>query len=645
MQLPDPDLSLSPLTGWTRQHWLVFADAQLLAVRPYAMEDHALINLPGRTARSGYWSDGLEGFARTFLLASFRVAGERGSDPHGYLESYRRGLVAGVRGGWPPMTPRSQPQVEAASIAIGLYLTKEWLWETLSEAEQAAVARWLFGSNDGPANDNNWVLFQVVVAEFLAGVGYDYNPEHLQHGFRRLEDWYVGGGWYRDGDGDYFDYYCAWAMHLYPVLWLRMAEARDPERVARLRPVFGARLAEFLPDHAGFFGSSGSPVYQGRSLIYRYAAVAPFFAAALLGLDAEDAPADSGLRPGQIRRIASGAARFFVDHGAYRTGLPTMGWFHEFQPMTQDYSGPASPFWSSKAFVGLLLPTEHPVWTAVEEPMPVERADRRRIATGPNFLLASTADDGVARVLNHGSDKYYGPALNDDPAYSRLAYSSHTAPLYHPAGPLDNHVAVLDEYGTASRRLRIHRLPARAGSLASYYRPVWGMQDPEESPWRISTVTATTGGYEVRLHLVEYSGPEVPGEGMAVLVREGGYPLADHQPESIRIEERAESASVSTGSLHSVSSLHSVIWRLWGYESVAVSHAVGVSPLAMHSAVPLVEGHFTGRRTVFASLVYLGGAAPRTAPGEVRCVDHGDRVWLSVTLGDGTMLEAELLAS
>ena len=29
-----------------------------------------------------------------------------------------------------------------------------------------------------------------------------------------------------------------------------------------------------------------------------------------------------------------------------------MGWHREFEPVTQMYSGPASPYWASKAFLG-----------------------------------------------------------------------------------------------------------------------------------------------------------------------------------------------------------------------------------------------------------------------------------------------------
>ena len=86
------DPRLSPYTGWTRAHWEATADRMLLAVRPYASPGNALVSLPGPASRSGAWSDGLEGFARTFLLAAFRLAGDGGRDPHGLAGWYAAGL-------------------------------------------------------------------------------------------------------------------------------------------------------------------------------------------------------------------------------------------------------------------------------------------------------------------------------------------------------------------------------------------------------------------------------------------------------------------------------------------------------------------------------------------------------------------------
>lgn len=623
--MPALDFDLSPITGWTREHWVAFADQQLLAVRPYFSAHKALIGLGGRPSSSGVLSDGMEGFARTFLMAALRVAGEKGSDPFGHMGFYREGLLEGTRTdspeAWLPITDRSQPMVEAASMVLGLQLTKPWLWDTLNNDQQLQVAAWLQGSSRSTCVDNNWVLFQLMIAEFLAGAGFEHNEAQIEHGLKRLEDWYAGDGWYRDGDndgsGDFFDYYCGWAMHLYPILWAEFASGRHPEADDRLE-VYRTRLAAFNEDHLRFFGSNGAPVFQGRSLIYRYAAVAPLF----LG----EAICATSLSPGQTRRIASGAAKYFLDGGAYDGGLPSLGWLGPFEPMTQGYSGPASPYWTSKAFVGLLLPADHPVWTAVEEPSPVDSADSVGRAEAPNYLLHSTASDGIARLLNHGSDKYYAPGA-DDPLYRRLAYSSHTAPLFT-EHPVDNHFAILNGSGTPSRRARIHRLKALRQQAASWHAPVWNrLDDPADSPWRIATGTAATGGYELRVHVVAAQA------GSGLTVRDGGYALADAVPVAER--DRALSAE----------GLHTAIWPLRGYSGSGIFRAEEVSPFGRHAACSYLEGRLSGERSCFASLVYLGGEPPALVPAAVEPFtdfdlhDDGTRVSARLTLGSGQVLE------
>lgn len=78
-ELPADDHDISPRTGYTRAHWEAVADGLLTAAWRWATPGSALLHLPGRPSRSGVRSDGLEGYARTFLAAAFRVAGDRKS--------------------------------------------------------------------------------------------------------------------------------------------------------------------------------------------------------------------------------------------------------------------------------------------------------------------------------------------------------------------------------------------------------------------------------------------------------------------------------------------------------------------------------------------------------------------------------------
>jgi hypothetical protein len=86
----------SSAAGWARQEWVQLADRMLAAVRPFASPGHARITLPGAEGGYGRAVDGLEGFARTFLLAGFRIAGERGTGLDELADWYAAGIAAGT---------------------------------------------------------------------------------------------------------------------------------------------------------------------------------------------------------------------------------------------------------------------------------------------------------------------------------------------------------------------------------------------------------------------------------------------------------------------------------------------------------------------------------------------------------------------
>ncbi|GAA2045395.1 DUF2264 domain-containing protein [Streptomyces cheonanensis] len=494
--LPDEDRALSPHTGWTRAHWEAVADGLLHAVAPYATGGRALYHLPGGPpSGSGPRSDGLEGYARTFLLAAFRVAGAGGADPQGFLERYAAGLDAGTRtpGGagpedWPLITDRSQPLVEAASIALALRLTRPWLWDRLPGAVRERAVRWLSDALTAQAWECNWELFPVTVGGFLAETGEAGETRAaaeaaIARGLDRIEPWYRGAGWYSDGPARHFDYYNGWAMHLYPVLhaW----QSGDPAALER----YGDRLAVHLADYARLFGGDGAPLHQGRSLTYRMATTAPLWLGALTGR--------TPLAPGVTRRLASGALRYFLDRGAVGPeGLLSLGWHGPYRGVLQRYSGPASPYWASKAFTGLLLPAEHPVWTATEEPGPAERADAVTALPVPGWLLQSTASDGVVRLHNHGSED-----ARYDPHYTRSGYSTVTGPTPVDAGPAaDNHFGPLLD-GSWAARSAIEPLGAGDGWIASAH---------DAGGQRVVSVVLAHGAAEVRIHLMIDSAPGTP---------------------------------------------------------------------------------------------------------------------------------------
>lgn len=507
-ELPAEDRELSPNTGYTRAHWEALADGLLRAAWRWATPHGALLDLPGRPSASGVRSDGLEGYARTFLAAAFRVAGDGGKDPYGWLERYADGLAAGTRTpgrddaeSWPIIRDvhvHGQPMVESASVALGLRLTRPWLWDRLDSAVQDRAEAWLRGALRHVPAPNNWYLFPFTVAGFLESVG--RGDEETARVRRRatdfLEGWYRGQGWYADGDGRAFDHYNGWALHLYPVLDAHLADSSDGAAL------HGDRLRAHLEGFSLLFGADGAPVHFGRSLTYRFAAASAVGLGAVTG--------HTPLAPGTSRRLLSGSLRYFLDRGAVGgDGLLSLGWHGPHAPTLQAYSGPASPYWASKAFVCLLAPQTHPLWTATEEAAPSEGPDRVLALSAPGLLVQSTRADGIVRLHNHGSD-HVGPdeaeaAVDDDPLYGRQAYSTRTGPTARGNTP-DNHLAVVVA-GIRSVRRRIHPLGAGHGDgwgwAASWHRPVFAGGLPAVPGLRVESVTVVRGCHELRVHRVQ----------------------------------------------------------------------------------------------------------------------------------------------
>ncbi|WP_410641107.1 DUF2264 domain-containing protein [Amycolatopsis sp. lyj-346] len=634
------DRRLSPYTGWTRGHWAAYADRLLAAAGRYRSPAGARIDLPGPASRNGRASDGLEGFARTFLIAGFRVAGEGGADPGGFLEHYARGLAAGTDPASPEAWPRpdelGQSKVEAASIALVLQLTRPWLWNRLEDAVRERVVAWLATVIGQPYPPINWVWFRIVVESFLREAGGPWSAADIEEDLAVHASLRRPGGWLSDGDERAYDHYTGWALHLYPLLWTHLFDVTGSLCPGSLRHEWAADLRQYLDDAVRLVGSDGSPLLQGRSLVYRFAAAAPFWVGALTGT--------SGLSPGLTRRVAGGMVRHFADRGA-ADGLLDLGWHHAWPAMRQAYSGPGSPYWAAKGLLGLALPAHHPVWTDVEEPLPIETGDVARVVAAPGWLVSGRRRDGIALVVNHGTDHAHpGDQRADAPFYARLGYSTATVP---PLGAVpDNTVVVLDADGRPSQR---------AGFSTCYATELPGGVLAAASQGRVRWVD--TSGDDAPDHGSGRGGPVVPGPVLTVasvvrrgvevrLVRLDGF---DGPVRSLRLSGWPVSGGTPPVTAPGVAAartpdLRSEVRSLHGFTTADVAVESGTSPLGEWTAVPFVATEGPPEPgAVFAAVVVLDRGGP-AAPDPVLTIAAAGR---NVTLAwpDGVIAEVALPAA
>ncbi|MEU0534188.1 DUF2264 domain-containing protein [Amycolatopsis tolypomycina] len=628
------DRRLSPYTGWTRAHYAALADRLLTAAGRYRSPAGARIDLPGPASRNGRVSDGLEGFARTFLIAGFRVAGEGGADPGGFLEHYARGLAAGTDPASPEAWPRpdelGQSKVEAASIALVLQLTRPWLWDRLDDAVRDRVVAWLATVIGQPYPPINWVWFRIVVESFLREAGGPWSAADVEEDLAVHASLRRPGGWLSDGDERAYDHYTGWALHLYPLLWTHFFDVTGTLCPGSLRHRWAADLRDYLDDAVRLVGSDGSPLLQGRSLVYRFAAAAPFWVGALTGT--------SRLSPGLTRRVAGGMVRHFPANG----DVLTLGWHHAWPAMRQAYSGPGSPYWAAKGLLGLAMPAHHPVWTDVEEPLPIETGDVARVVTAPGWLVSGRRRDGIALVVNHGTDHARpGDPRSDSPLYARLGYSTATFPTL---GSLpDNAVYVLDPDGRASHRAGFStcyatELPGGVLAAASQGRVRWVDTSADDSPD----------------HGSGRSGPVVPGPVLTVVsvVRNGVEVrlarLDDAPAGPLRLSGWPVSAATrpSTGpgvAAARTPDLRSAVRPLRGFATAEVTVEFGTSPLGEWTAIPFVATDGPPEPgAVYAAVVVLDRGGPDDPDPSLTIAGDGRAVTLAWP--DGLTAEVALPA-
>jgi hypothetical protein len=615
LRLPPEDRQLSPHTGWTRAHWTAIADHWLLTARRYASPAGGLITPPGRPSAAGIRSDGIEGFARSFLIAAPLLAGST-EDPHDHAGWYARGLAAAMEPAGPDRWGRAigvdeikqwngtpQPIVEAANLAFALAVSRPRFWDKLDDALRDRTADWLAHHAAKHGSDNNWLLFTAVIEAFLRSAGYDVPGGHAQADVDLFESWYLGDGWYNDGPistttghGNRVDHYNSWVIQPFLWQWYQLTD-QPPER----RDRFHTRLAEFADSYAPLFAPDGSPLHQGRSLTYRQAVLGGLWAAALADVAA----------PGATRRLASGVLQHFTNLGVGLDAAPSLGHAAaQFLPMCQVYSGPGSPYFAGMGFLGLAAPADHPLWTTPEHPQPSERADTVRTLHAIGWVIQS--GDGVVHIANHASDHIDDPdraGETADPHYASIGYSTHTAPGVGDAwtDAVDGQLALVDEWGRATHRAGLRATATGEGWAASWHRPRFATVDLPGS--RVITLSILHQGVDLRAHLVT-----APAGWTA---REGTFALADAHP------PLAEGTSVRTAALTAD------LIPLHGWTGSGSARHQGTNAFGEHSAVPyLTATPAPNAPTLYIALHRLGRTPTVSVPVTVEATaDHFTATW------------------
>jgi len=415
------DRTLSPLTGYTRAHWIEILTRLVRGVAPHVNRETGIPHLPGDPAETALPRQLVnpggptEAFDRTMLLAALYMVAAGRSTIDGYdadiAELYRRGIVTCLDYA---ENRKSHPRFGSAGM-LAMLIAPEQLVEPLGQATTQRLGEYVARRvGRRRRSESNLLLFSMMPAALLDRLGVEYDRDTLDGHFDRILSMYRGSGWFIDGWNRGFDHYNFWGFQFY----LHAFMAFDP----RWRNRYADRVREITAAHEAtvpyYFGRDGGPIPKGRSLNYRFAILSGVAMAQMSGLNAMD--------PGLARRISSGCLKYFRDRGCVNDrGLLSIGFRGSNAAIGEDYTDTGAPYWASTGLTALALPADHPFWTAGEQPMPADTPGVKRCCIrGGEMVLKVDGDRGEARMLTVGEPFLHRNIWQAGSKYYQHAYSS-----------------------------------------------------------------------------------------------------------------------------------------------------------------------------------------------------------------------------
>lgn len=379
-------------------------------LKSYYSGGRARVRLGGHAA----WYDDIsvetEAFARPLWgLVPFWAGG--GSDAE-FEEIYKIGIANGSNPNhdeyWGECRDRDQRFVEMAAIAYGILMAPEKTWEPLSDDEKDNLVNWLWQINTHDVCDSNWIFFRVLVNIALKSVGRKYSHAHIESDINRINDFYIESGWYMDGVQGQKDYYIAFAIHFYSLIFAKFAGDDFPLYAKQ----FKRRAYDFAQDFIYWFADDGEALPYGRSLTYRFAQTA-FWSACVL---TDVLPFPIGVIKGIIERNLNTWLSGNIFDNAH---ILSVGYKYPNLIMAEHYNAPGSPYWGLKTFALLALPDDHEFWSA--EPLPLPRLEPLRSIPAADMIISHTDGECTAYVAGTHSEFACGQII---PKYLKFAYST-----------------------------------------------------------------------------------------------------------------------------------------------------------------------------------------------------------------------------
>ena len=317
----------------------------------------------------------METFGRLMAgIAPWLALPDDGSDEAKHRKQLRDWALASYRNAVDPSSPdylcwgvSDQNLVDAAYIAESFLRAYDTLWQPLDSLTKRRYFQEFQRLRRIDPPYTNWLLFASTIESFLAKAGGGCDNFRVNMACRKVEEWYVGDGWYADGPVFAFDYYSSYVFHaMYLETLQAMIDAKVNTRIDYNKYFDRAlkRVQKYAIILERFISPEGTFPVIGRSTPYRLAAMQP------LALLAWYQKMPKELSNGQVRAALTQVMHRMFDHqnNYNQKGFLTIG-FCGSQPETADwYTNNGSLYMTSLAFMPLGLPANHPFWTDAPQP-------------------------------------------------------------------------------------------------------------------------------------------------------------------------------------------------------------------------------------------------------------------------------------
>lgn len=416
-----------------------------------------------------------------------------------------------------PPADYDQRLVEMAAIGLSLRLVPEKIWDPLTDTQKDNLVHYLKVAREFEHADNNWKFFRLMVDMGLKSVGAKFNAAPGIKYRDELEGFYVGDGWYRDGQPRQIDHYIPFAFHFYGLLLAKLDDKTEFTERYRER----ARL--FTKDMARWYADDGGCLAFGRSMTYRFANAGFWGALAL---------ADEEVLPwGELKGYFLRHLRWWKKLPfASRDGTMAVGYGYPNLLMSENYNSGVSPYWALKAFLPLALPDSHPFWTAEEVAAPTH--DKPSVQKHPGFVIANPPGDAIAlssgqqnQTMRFGAEKYAKFAYS-----ARYAYSVESDERKFFEGVYDSSIGFSDDNKHGRTRETNEVAMVADATLYARWRP---FADVLVESW-----TYWDGPFQVRVHRIDTPRP--------LHSIEGGFAVPRPEPYDATVEDSATQALIET---------------------------------------------------------------------------------------------------